>query len=97
MGIYSKKQLKPEAEGGENPAKNDGINKETVQKQLVLRQMDESSNFSFDDFLKDAIAWHNKAENENKIKTIKFNFNSIEATQSTVDVLTRRSKEVCSI
>lgn len=97
MGIYSKKSLKPDNVDrtvAEAEPKKDGINKETVQKQLVLRQMDDSSNFSFDDFLKETIAWHNKNEDETKTKTIKFNFHSIEATQSTVDILTRKSKEI---
>lgn len=99
MGIYSKKLLKPEnidATAAETEPKKDGINKETVQKQLVLRQMDDSSNFSFDDFLKETIAWHKKTENQSKVKTIKFNFHSIEATQNTVDILTRKNKEVGS-
>lgn len=87
--------MKPENAGGTgNEPKKDGINKETVQKQLVMRQMDASSNFSFDDFLKETIEWHNKAENEKKTKTIKFNFNSIEAAQNTVDILARKSNEV---
>lgn len=95
MGIYTKKPLKPESDSevGKEP-KKDGINQETAPKQLVMRQMDASSNFLFEDFLKQTIEWHNKTENEGKTKTIKFNFNSIEATQNTVDILTRKSKEV---
>lgn len=96
MGVYVKKQTKPESAGGTGKEpKKDGINKETVQKQLVLRQMDESSNFSFDDFLKATIEWHNKSENEQKTKTIKFNFDSIEAAQNTVDILVRKGNDVC--
>lgn len=100
MGVYSKKSLKPESAGEvkKEPPKKDGINKETVQKQLVMRQMDDSSNFSFDDFLKETIEWHDKIangpENENKPKTIKFNFNSTEATQHAVDILGRKAAEV---
>lgn len=97
MGIHSKKPLKLEtdeaAATGTEP-KKDAVNKQMIPKQLVMRQMDSSSNFLFDDFLKETIEWHNKAENEKKTKTIKFNFHSIEATQSTVDILTRKSKDV---
>lgn len=101
MGIYTKKPLKPaENVGGTGTGaepKKDG-NKPTAQprSQLVLRQMDASSNFLFDDFLKETIEWHNTSENEKNAKTIKFNFHSIEAAQNTVDILTRKSKEVCS-
>lgn len=96
MGVYTKKPSKLESVGGTGKeGKKDGINKETVQKQLVMRQMDASSNFLFDDFLKETIEWHNKSENEKKTKTIKFNFNSIEATQNTVDILVRKGNEVC--
>lgn len=96
MGVYTKKSLKqPESGAGKEPKKDGGINKEMVQKQLVMSQMDDSSNFSFDEFLKETIEWHNKSENEGKTKTIKFNFDSIEATQNTVDVLVRKGKEVC--
>lgn len=95
MGVYTKKSLKqPESGAGKEPKKDGGISKEATQKQLVMSQMDDSSNFSFDDFLKETIEWHNKAENENKPKTIKFNFDSIEATQNAVDVLVRKGKEV---
>lgn len=97
MGIYTKKPLKPESVGGTGKdPKKDGINKETAQKQLVMRQMDASSNFSFDEFLKETIEWHNKSENEKKTKTIKFNFNSIDAAENTIDILARKSKEVCT-
>lgn len=96
MGVYTKKPLKPENNGGpENSKKDSNINKATAQKQLVLRQMDASSNFLFDDFLNATIEWHNKTENAQKPKTIKFNFNSIEAAQDTVDILVRKAKAVC--
>lgn len=97
MGVYTKKSLKqPESGTGKEPKKDGGVNKEAVQKQLVMSQMDESSNFSFDDFLKETIEWHNnKTENAEKPKTIKFSFDSIEATQNAVDVLVRKGKEVC--
>lgn len=95
MAVYTKKSLKQAESGtGNEPKKDGGINKDTVQKQLVMSQMDDSSNFLFDDFLKLTIEWHNKSENEKKTKTIKFNFNSIEATQNAVDVLVRKGNEV---
>lgn len=99
MGVYTKKPLKPESVGGsgKEAPKKDGINKEAIQKQLVMRQMDASSNFSFDEFLKETIAWHSKIDNEKKTKTMKFNFNSIEATQSTVDILVRKGDDVCTL
>lgn len=96
MGIYTKKPLKPDNVGGtDGNSKKDGINKATAQKQLVLRQMDASSNFLFDEFLNTTIEWHNNTENAQKPKTMKFNFNSIDAAQNAVDILVRRSKEVC--
>lgn len=91
LGVYIKKSLKPENASRTDKESNKGM----AQKQLVMRQMDDSSNFSFDEFLKETMEWHNKTENELKTKTIKFNFNSTEATQNAVDILVRKGSEVC--
>lgn len=61
-------------------------------KQPVMRQTNNQSDFSFDEFITQTIAYHVK--NKNRVKIIKLNFVSLDVVPKSIDILLANQKKV---
>lgn len=62
-------------------------------KKPIMRQTNNRSDFSLDEFLTETIQYH--VRNRNNIKIIKLNFDSFDVVPQSIDILLAKQREVC--